>query len=257
MESIKVLISPNSFRLVEYKDEIDYLNLENDYEAYENFKKQNKSFRQNYLNYKQSQNDEKKIEIFTSFFNNRFHIFENTITIEEFIKYDGLHYLCLILEYYYQILCKLNESNNNQNKESNIDIKAIYERIENNIYDLFEFFVDRIIVYENLCENFIKEINHFLYQIVITIKKYMMFNFLNKKYFNLILSLLNILINYIRDESMNESYKYMNEIKKLRNKILDLLQNTLLIFNDENIFIENLDLLQNTLLVFGDEKYFH
>ena len=40
---------------------------------------------------------------------------------------------------------------------------------------------------------------------------------------------------------MNESYKYMNEIKKLRNKILDLLQNTLLIFNDENIFIENLE----------------
>ena len=183
----------------------------------------------------------KKIEIFTSFFNNRFHIFENTITIEEFIKYDGLHYLCLILEYYYQILCKLNESNNNQNKESNIDIKAIYERIGNNIYDLFEFFVDRIIVYQNLCENFIKEINHFLYQIVITIKKYMVFNFLNKKYFNLILSLLNILINYIRDESMNESYKYVNEIKKLRNKILDLLQNTLLIFKDENIFIENLE----------------
>ena len=65
----------------------------------------------------------------------------------------------------------------------------------------------------------------------------MVFNFLNKKYFNLIFPLLNILINYIRDESMNESYKYVNEIKKLRNKILDL--------------------LQNTLLVFGDEKYFH
>ncbi len=32
VESIRAILSPRSFRLVEYKDEIDYLNLYNDYD---------------------------------------------------------------------------------------------------------------------------------------------------------------------------------------------------------------------------------
>ena len=241
IESIKGLISPFSFRLVEYKDEIDYLNLENNYELYEDYKKENTSLKQNYLDF--SLNIEKKIEISTSFFNNRFHIFENKNTLEEFIKYDGIHYLCLIFEYYYQILCKLNELNNNKNIESSvgINIKSIYKRIGNDIYDLFEFFVKIIETHKKFCENFIKEINQFLYQISITIKKFMLFNDLDKKFSDLILSLMKMLINYIQDEPINESNNYLNELKKLRNKTLDLLQNVLLIFINEEKFIENLN----------------
>ena len=248
IESIKALISPYSFRLVEYKDEIDYFYLENDYELYEDYRKKNTSSRQNFLDFRQNQsssNKQKKVEIFTSFFNNRFHTFENKNTLEEFIKYNGIHYLCLLLEYYYQILCNLNELNNISNK--NINSKSIYERIGSNIYNLFDFFVKRILVCKNFCENFIKEINHFLYQISITIKKFMLYNNLNKEFYILILSLLDIFINYIQGESIDESNNFLNELKKLRNKTLDLLQTILLIFFNEEKFFENIDFFIETM----------
>ena len=59
IESIKTLISPNSFRLVEYKDEVDYLNLKNNYEFYEYYKKENISIKQNFLDFKQKDSSSK------------------------------------------------------------------------------------------------------------------------------------------------------------------------------------------------------
>ena len=94
-EVIKTVISPYSFKLVEYKDEIDYLNMINNYNYYEGLKKINLEVRQNYLNIKQKSNDsknEKLVKIFSSLFNSRFNIFENKYSLEEFIKYDGFYY---------------------------------------------------------------------------------------------------------------------------------------------------------------------
>ena len=250
VESIKALISPNSFRLVEYKDEVDYLNLKNSYELYEEYKRENNSSTQNYLDFKQKSSslNEQIIKILTSFFNNRFHVFENKNSLEEFIKYDGIIYLCLLLEYYYQILCNLNkyyiDDKQNENKidESKNDtiISELYERIENNIYEIFEFFVNKIIN-KKFCENFIKEINRFLYQMTITIKQYLINQDINKKFIELIFVLLKIFINYIQEENPDESNKNVKEFKLIRNKLLDLFENLSLFFYDEKILLSKLD----------------
>ena len=214
IESIKTLISPNSFRLVEYKDEVDYLNLKNNYEFYEYYKKENISIKQNFLDFKQkdsSSKSDKMINIFASFFNNRFHIFDNKNSLGEFLKYDGIYYLCLLLEYYYQIICKLIDINSNKNDNKiNVDINDIYLKIENNIYEIFEFFYN--IINKQFCKHFIKEINHFLYQMSLILKKYMTINNINKKFLVIILSLIKTFINYIQDEKKEDSSDFYNEI---------------------------------------------
>ena len=252
VESIKILISPNSFRLIEYRDEIDYLNLKTDFELYEEYKRENKLVRENYLEFKQKtgvSKSEKMIKIFTSFFNNRFHSFENKNTLEEFIKYDGIHYLCLLLEYYCQILCNLNDlidafDNKKENVineiKDSIKIKDIYEKIENNIFELNDFFNNKIILNQKYCEIFYKEINHYLYQLSITMKKFMVKNNINKKFFDSISSIIDIFNNYISDDYINGS-KYVTEIKKIRNKLLDFLHKLSLCFNNDDNFIEKID----------------
>ena len=251
IESIKVLISPNSFRLVEYKDEIDYLNLKNKYVFYEEYKRENMLVKENYLEFKQKTSvskGDKMIKIFTSFFNNRFHAFENKNTLEEFIKYDGIHYLCLLLEYYYQILCKLNDLNEiidnkkeNINREikNNINIKNIYEKIETNIYELFNFFINKIILNQKFCKIFFKEINQFLYQLSITMKKFNVNNNIKKNFFDLISSLIDVFNNYISDEYINDSKNIVIEFKKIRNNLLDFLHKFSLCIN--NNFVEKLE----------------
>ena len=257
VESIKTIISPNSFRLVEYKDEVDYLNIENNYELYECYRKENISIRQNFLDFKQktiSSKTDKMIKIFTSFFNNKFHIFENKNSLEEFIKYDGIYYLCLLLEYYYQIIYKINTINkDNTNKNvNNKYINDMYIQIENNIYEILEFFMNKIIINKNYCKNFIKEINHFLYQISILLKKYMTIHNINKKFLDLISSMIKTFINYIQDEKEEDSYPYINEFIKIRNKLLDLLHNLCLFFYDDTEFNTKIefyiDLIYNLLI---------
>ena len=234
VESIKAIISPHSFRLVEYKDEIDYLNLYNNYDLYENSKKENILLSQNYLDLRQTKSSslkEKMITIFTSFFNNRFHVFENRKTLEEFIKYDGIHYLCLLLEYYYQIICHIEE--NNIIKDQKVDI---YKNIEINIIELIMFFKDNIIN-EQYCEFFIKEINHFFYQMTITLKKFMTYNFMNIVIFDIIKDLIEQFINFVNN-NINKSNNYRNEFIKIRNNLLDLLYKITIFFYDDNIFIK-------------------
>lgn len=51
------------------------------------------------------------------YFNKHFHIFNNKETLFAFIENDGIYFLCLQFEYYYQILCqvKRNRADNNEN----------------------------------------------------------------------------------------------------------------------------------------------
>jgi hypothetical protein len=114
LEVIKTIISPYSFKLVKYYDEIDYLKIYNDYKIYdEELKDKNYiETRQNYLNLEQkasSSKNGKMIKIFSRYFNSRFNIFANKYSLEEFVKYDGIIYLCLLLEYDYQILYNIQE----------------------------------------------------------------------------------------------------------------------------------------------------
>jgi len=263
IESLKIIISSESFKLIEYRDEIDYLNLSNNYNLYEGFKKINVTARQNYLNLKQKKNNskEKMINIFTSFFNCRFHIFESKSTLDEFMKYDGIHYLCLLFEYYYQIISMTENANDiNANKENNniinnnnfVNSEEIYEKIENNIFDLIIFFIDKILS-KKYCKHFIIEIEQFFYQMVITVKKYMKNNSMKNEIFDIIQTLLKSFINLIKEEEKNaELTDYINQLKNIRDNLLDLLYNLAFSLdgkNDKYKNIENYLNIMNYLLI--------
>ena len=131
--SIKTIISTNCFKLVEYNDlnikkyirknEISKINIEKEYI---DFRIQSESLE-----------DEKMISINTSSFNKYFHVFTNNLTIMEFIKYDGINFLSLLMEYYYQILSHLlNDIDSYEKKE----IKEICEKINLKILKNISFF---------------------------------------------------------------------------------------------------------------------
>ena len=258
IESLKFLISSESFKLIEYKDEIDYLNLYNNYDLYEEFKKTNVTVRQNYLNLKQKKNNlkDKMISIFTSYFNCRFHIFENKSTLDEFMKYDGIHYLCLLFEYYYQIISMIENSNDiNEHKENNspitninsVNLEDIYRKIENNIFDLINFFIDKILN-KKYCKYFIIEINQFFYQMVITIKKYMKNNSIRNEIFDTIQILLKKFINFIKEEEINiELTDYIDQLKNIRDNLLDLLYNLAFSLDVKNDKYQNVECYLNIM----------
>lgn len=85
---IKWSITPEAFMLYQISDKISYK-----YNIYDSFNhdsgKANKHYRRVNLLYP---------------FSPEFFIFENKITIVEFIKLDGMQFICLHLEYYYQLV---------------------------------------------------------------------------------------------------------------------------------------------------------
>lgn len=259
VESLKMLISSESFKLIEYKDEIDYLNLVNNYVLYEEFKNEITSVRQNYLNLKQkrgSSSKEKMISIFSSFFNCRFHIFENKRTLDEFLNFDGIHYLCLLFEYYYQILSRIENTNDiNESKENKDAMESInyanseeiYAKIENNIFDLIKFFIDKILN-KKYCKIYIIEINKFFYQMVITIKKYIKNNVMRNELFETIQTLISRFINFIKEEENNtELTDYVNQLKNIRNNLLDLLYNLAFSFDAKNDKMKDIECYLNIM----------
>ena len=102
--SISTIISPNYFKLVEHKDNIDYINLNsNNYDYYLEKIEKPFSVKYKYINANSKIKPEilnkKSLNLSTSLFNRYFHIFERKFSLIEFIKYGGIHYLSLILEY--------------------------------------------------------------------------------------------------------------------------------------------------------------
>ena len=104
LDNIKLIISPEYFKLLNYYDDIDYLNMPNNILD----KNSNEYFiKKKYVDIKlksEANDNEKNIIINTLFFDNNFHTFKNKLTLNEFIKYDGINFLALLMEYYYQIL---------------------------------------------------------------------------------------------------------------------------------------------------------
>jgi hypothetical protein len=103
------------------------------------------------------------IKIFSRYFNSRFNIFANKYSLEEFVKYDGIIYLCLLLEYDYQILYNIQEKSKIEKEILEKNKKEILEKIENNIIEIIKFFMDYIIHKDNI-RNFHKEFEKFFYQ---------------------------------------------------------------------------------------------
>lgn len=117
LPKIKLYVSPNNYQLIEISN---------------NYSKKNKNeykfVKQNYLNIhpnklffkgqKSKLNDN---------FDQKFHTFKNSLTIFEFLKFDGINYLSLHFEYYFQILTilKQKQSPNSEMTEQNEKIYNI------------------------------------------------------------------------------------------------------------------------------------
>ena len=225
VELIKTVISPYSFKLVEYHDEIDYLKIYNDYKIYEESKDKNFiEVRQNYLNLEQKSSpskDEKRVKIFSKIFNSRFNAFENKYSLEEFVKYDGILYLCLLMEYDYQILCNI--------EKSKIYNRDILTKIENNIIEIIKFSMNNIINQDYL-NNFNNDFEKFFYQMTIAIKKYISINNINDEIFSLISQLIDKITDFINVNADESEKSFKNKILRLESKLLGLLHDILNLF---------------------------
>ena len=78
----------------------------------------------------------------SSIFTNEFNIFERKYSLIEFVKYEGIHFLSLLFEYYYQILSYLIEVKDNV--EQNI-IKVLIKEINQKMIKLMRFFNNNIL----------------------------------------------------------------------------------------------------------------
>ena len=224
-DNIKIIITPYAFKLIKYQDDIDYLNLYNNYKNFEGEKEKYIEINQNYLNIDlKSLKNEKKIRIYSKHFNNSFNIFEYKNSLEEFVKNDGIFYLCLLLEYNYQILCHIDNQKEND--------KDILTKIENNIKELIQFFNDYILNIQYVT-NIYDQINNFFYQIVTTLKKYFKMNNINDNIFELISKLINKITNLIKDET---DLDLSNKILQLKSKLFGFLHDILIIFHQNSIY---------------------
>ena len=200
-DNIQLIISPEYFKLLNYYDDIDYIN------TYNNLledKINNEYFiKRKYFDLKlksESNDEDKAIFVYSSFFDKNFHIFKNEFTLNEFIKYDGIHLLSLIMEYYYQILNNIYEKK--MMKETQ-EIKDLCKKIEKNILENLQFFNENILQNMQILNVNLADINKFFYTMSITLVKFIEIeeiNFDNIKY------LLKIIdkIPYVNENFVND-----------------------------------------------------
>ena len=232
-ENIKLFISPKLLKLFEYKDDIDYLNLDNNYQNFENFKNIPKRTKINIFDFGKTDENKKEVSIFTSFFNNKFHLFENNFTILEFMKYDGMYYLDLLLEYYYQIINKI--------KEKIILSDKISETIGNNLYNILDMFDINILQTKYFLTS-IKETNKFFYQFVITLKELISIGNINKNIHEKFVKIMKFFIQL--NNNTKGVQNLSNDIELISNNLFDFLLNLKLYQTKDNNF--SLELLSIT-----------
>ena len=228
------IISPKFFKIVDYQDDIDYLNIKNNYDYYLNKKSKIFKIKKKYLDFFIKPNnieENKYLQLNSSLFDKSFHIFKNEFTLNEFIENDGIYYLCLILEYYYQILNHLNEI---KNKYDIKELKLICKEINEKILNILNFFKINIIQNE-LYLNYIKIICKFFYQMTITLIQFMEIDDLNILTIQSLADMLNhfdgLVMKYINDKNKKI---YLISCRK---NLIDLLLNPKLYkVNDESYF---------------------
>ena len=227
---IKMIISSNSFKLVDYEDEYD-LNLKEDTKSFE----QNQIYiKKKYIKIKPDPlENEKKVKIFSSYFDKNFHIFKSELTLEQFIKYEGIEYLSLLNEYYYQII---NHIISNKNLFTENEIDEICEEINLKILNNLEFFNKNIISNKLLSKY--NSINKYFFQFDITILKLLEIGSLNFDILKCLINILNALDfgNEINDE---------NEILKI--KIIDFILNPKLYSKNDKKQLEKINYIFQNL----------
>jgi len=214
------IISPKHFKLIDYQDDIDCLNY--NYEYYQKKKETIFKLEKKYIDIRaksESIEENKIIQMKTSLFNKFFHTFERELTIFEFIKYDGIHYLSLLLEYYYQIICHLCELKDKCNKN---DFTSVCEEINQKIFNILKFFYTNIII-PKLTKNNLDETKQFFYQISVTILKLAEIHNINYDTFKQLVEILNTFNSRLGEYIKNKENP--TNILQIRDNLLDFMIN--------------------------------
>ena len=222
--SINTIISLKYFKLVEYHDDIDYLDSFNNFEYYLKEGQKPLTIKNKYIisKGKSDSNHKKNFTINTSIFNKYFHFFERKFSLIEFIKYEGIHYLSLLLEYYFQILCHISEKidDGDFNDKNNLD--SIYGEINTKIISVLNFF-NLNIIKTHLYENNINETKQFFNQMVLLIFKFVEKKGLHEKSFKTISDILYSFEENIKSEKKKPDVEEF--LLLIRRKIFELLIN--------------------------------
>ena len=297
IDNIALYISSFNFKLTEYMDDIDYKNYDNKYYEKEKFLKETKKELQFYNNFRIKSNNLKPIilEMNTKLFNCNFNIFENKSGITKFIEEDGIFFLILILEYYYQVIFRISKevlgktenNDDDENKENNknsindkknnkfIKFYNIYsfnflskeqnkilECIGNGIKIILQFFLKKILNL-NIYVKYYKS-GIFFNQINIVLKQYLLIKDLDNKIYELLLNCLEAyqkLINKSFNHLENANNYNPPEELKIRNFFFEFLLNPELYREkNENVLskLKNLFDLLNRIINdnhYNDELY--
>ena len=234
-ENFKLIISPEYFKLLNYYDDIDYMNIYHN--IFDEKITDNYFIKRKYLDLKlktETGDEDKTIIITSNYFDKNFHIFKKEFTINEFIKYDGIHLLSLIMEYYFQILNNIYEKK--LLKETQ-EIKDLCKKVEKNIFENLIFFNENILQKINLLNINLADINKYFYQISNTILKYIEIEEIN-------FDLIEYLIKISETIKSEENEDFINDIKI---KIIEFVFNPYL-FRKEEVNIESLKSTLNNVL---------
>ena len=246
LENTELYITSSNFRLVEYMDNIDYKNYDNYYHQKEKLVAKSKKENQflNNLRTKDSVHNKKVIELGSSLFNCNFNFVENTSSLIKFIEEDGIFYMILIMEYYYQILFKISKDVLSDNKSDSITLSKeqneIINIIERGIEDYLDFF------YKKMKDNYfnIKQYKKilFFYQVNVVIKQFILLKNISNNIFELLIEFLKRYQHFLK-EYINASYNEDNAFyKNQRNFFFDFLLNPALYQqNAKNISLKKLD----------------
>ena len=242
--TINTIISPKYFKLVDYQDDIDYMNSINNYEYF--LKKRNVplSIKLKYFNYKMKPdpNNKKCLTINSSLFNKQFHLFERKFSLIEFVKYEGIHYLSLLFEYYYQIMCYILETKSTI--ESNF-FKELNKEITEKILKIISFFNINIIQ-TNLIEYNLVSVEKFFYQMTTAILKLAEMGDLDFEIYKLIVAIINILDS--KWEIGENKIYYSISLIKLH--LIEFLVNPRIYNKESDSCLEKLNYIFNYLLTF-------
>ena len=203
IDNTDTYVNSTNFRLVDYMDYIDYMNYDNKYvqkeKLYTQVKKEKQFF--NNLRTKDSVIDTKIIEIGSSLFSCNFNIIENTSGLLKFVDEDGIFYLYLIFEYYYQVLFKLSKDILSDANSENIILsneqKEILNIIEKGIEDCVEFFLKKIIETNFNIKSY--KIILFYYQMNVMIKQFLLLKNVNDNIYKLLIKFLERYQNFLKE----------------------------------------------------------
>ena len=193
IDNIGFYVNSSNFSLIDYSDNIDYMNYDNNYHQKEKLLKQSKKENQYFINFKTKEfvPNDKIIEISSSLFNCHFNIIENKSSILQLIREDGVFYFLLIFEYYYQVLfkiCKDVFTKNNNNIILTHEQNEIIKAIEKGIESFINFFWSKIQM-----NSYIKpyKITLFYYQINVVIKQFILLRNINDNIYKLLIKFMD------------------------------------------------------------------